>query len=137
MLSFTLTEIFSRMWCFSFFFFFQAEDGIRDKLVTGVQTCALPIYGRGGREQAGGVRDRHRPAWTRAAQRAAGRRRPRVAASHRARAHTRRPVRAGGGREARRAMAGGGNGGARRVPGARAPRRGLAADAPPAGPRAS
>src|SRR5205823_6688571 len=31
--------------CFSFFFFFffQAEDGIRDKLVTGVQTCALPI----------------------------------------------------------------------------------------------
>src|SRR5687767_16012696 len=25
------------------FFFFQAEDGIRDKLVTGVQTCALPI----------------------------------------------------------------------------------------------
>src|SRR2546425_8389867 len=28
---------------FVFFFFFQAEDGIRDKLVTGVQTCALPI----------------------------------------------------------------------------------------------
>src|SRR5438552_9613487 len=28
----------------SFFFFFQAEDGIRDDLVTGVQTCALPIY---------------------------------------------------------------------------------------------
>src|SRR2546423_7773493 len=26
-----------------FCFFFQAEDGIRDKLVTGVQTCALPI----------------------------------------------------------------------------------------------
>src|SRR5438105_12260299 len=26
------------------FFFFQAEDGIRDPLVTGVQTCALPIY---------------------------------------------------------------------------------------------
>src|SRR5574344_2316028 len=25
-------------------FFFQAEDGIRDDLVTGVQTCALPIY---------------------------------------------------------------------------------------------
>src|SRR5205823_11859579 len=25
-------------------FFFQAEDGIRDKLVTGVQTCALPIW---------------------------------------------------------------------------------------------
>src|SRR5205823_8202832 len=31
------------------FFFFQAEDGIRDKLVTGVQTCALPIWrARGG-----------------------------------------------------------------------------------------
>src|SRR5258708_32994267 len=27
----------------SFAFFFQAEDGIRDDLVTGVQTCALPI----------------------------------------------------------------------------------------------
>src|SRR5947208_16314632 len=27
-----------------FFFFFQAEDGIRDDLVTGVQTCALPIF---------------------------------------------------------------------------------------------
>ena len=25
-------------------FFFQAEDGIQDDLVTGVQTCALPIY---------------------------------------------------------------------------------------------
>src|SRR5262249_58652813 len=28
------------LWCF----FFQAEDGIRDWSVTGVQTCALPIY---------------------------------------------------------------------------------------------
>src|SRR5437763_4999921 len=27
------------------FFFFQAEDGIRDTSVTGVQTCALPIWG--------------------------------------------------------------------------------------------
>src|SRR5207245_8194318 len=27
-----------------FFFFFQAEDGIRDATVTGVQTCALPIF---------------------------------------------------------------------------------------------
>src|SRR5207245_5603307 len=27
-----------------FVFFFQAEDGIRDATVTGVQTCALPIY---------------------------------------------------------------------------------------------
>src|SRR2546421_6345008 len=29
-----------------FFFFFQAEDGIRDLIVTGVQTCALPISQR-------------------------------------------------------------------------------------------
>src|SRR6266700_6581803 len=29
--------------CLFFFFFFQAEDGIRDFHVTGVQTCALPI----------------------------------------------------------------------------------------------
>src|SRR5262249_56719666 len=28
------------------FFFFQAEDGIRDWSVTGVQTCALPIFGK-------------------------------------------------------------------------------------------
>src|SRR6266516_5900943 len=28
---------------FFFFFFFQAGDGIRDRTVTGVQTCALPI----------------------------------------------------------------------------------------------
>src|SRR6478672_12172839 len=31
------------MGLFFFFFFFQAEDGIRDLIVTGVQTCALPI----------------------------------------------------------------------------------------------
>src|SRR5437867_5133434 len=30
------------------FFFFQAEDGIRDRTVTGVQTCALPISAGGG-----------------------------------------------------------------------------------------
>src|SRR5947208_6314915 len=36
-------------WCF--FFFFQAEDGIRDDLVTGVQTCALPISGTAVRAQ--------------------------------------------------------------------------------------
>src|SRR5206468_9763617 len=29
-------------------FFFQAEDGIRDLIVTGVQTCALPIYSPNG-----------------------------------------------------------------------------------------
>src|SRR5207244_7481406 len=37
----------SKIDCYVFefiFFFFQAEDGIRDDLVTGVQTCALPIW---------------------------------------------------------------------------------------------
>src|SRR2546430_11566357 len=37
-------------WCAqSFLFFFQAEDGIRDLTVTGVQTCALPILPDRGR----------------------------------------------------------------------------------------
>src|SRR5256886_5443859 len=35
-----------------FFFFFQAEDGIRDLTVTGVQTCALPISERLARAHA-------------------------------------------------------------------------------------
>src|SRR5438093_12823272 len=35
-----------------FFFFFQAEDGIRDWSVTGVQTCALPIYSGFGMTEA-------------------------------------------------------------------------------------
>src|SRR5256885_8637173 len=43
------------------FFFFQAEDGIRDYKVTGVQTCALPIsHGaalRGNREERGSGRN--------------------------------------------------------------------------------
>src|SRR5256886_10435565 len=34
-----------RVVCWLSFFFFQAEDGIRDLTVTGVQTCALPISG--------------------------------------------------------------------------------------------
>src|SRR2546427_8242138 len=38
-----LVFIVCHMLCFIFFFFFQAEDGIRDLTVTGVQTCALPI----------------------------------------------------------------------------------------------
>src|SRR5207244_7768430 len=54
---------------FFFFFFFQAEDGIRDDLVTGVQTCALPISqsprrtpgsGRAARGTPGGRRGRAR-----------------------------------------------------------------------------
>src|SRR5690606_40714089 len=35
--------LFSRLSLYFIFFFFQAEDGIRDFHVTGVQTCALPI----------------------------------------------------------------------------------------------
>src|SRR5215213_8785972 len=40
-----------------FFFFFQAEDGIRDWSVTGVQTCALPISSTLYSVVAGGVLD--------------------------------------------------------------------------------
>src|SRR2546426_5761604 len=40
----------------SFFFFFQAEDGIRDYKVTGVQTCALPISTPAGASLASEVR---------------------------------------------------------------------------------
>src|SRR2546429_6209223 len=39
--------------CIFFFFFFQAEDGIRDVAVTGVQTCALPIFTSRTPQQAG------------------------------------------------------------------------------------
>src|SRR5256885_10814549 len=50
------------MCCVYIFFFFQAEDGIRDYKVTGVQTCALPISAscrdraRGSRGAARGAR---------------------------------------------------------------------------------
>src|SRR5882757_11100425 len=47
------------------FFFFQAEDGIRDIGVTGVQTCALPISWRRGRSRRrapGPARRPRRPA---------------------------------------------------------------------------
>src|SRR5437867_7567752 len=40
-----LVHLCVRFCSFGFFFFFQAEDGIRDRTVTGVQTCALPICG--------------------------------------------------------------------------------------------
>src|SRR2546430_9380756 len=40
--------------CVFFFFFFQAEDGIRDLTVTGVQTCALPILVSRELEDGGG-----------------------------------------------------------------------------------
>src|SRR2546430_16755960 len=44
----------------SFFFFFQAEDGIRDLTVTGVQTCALPSPGARIRTRCGGSSPRRR-----------------------------------------------------------------------------
>src|SRR5947209_11218930 len=44
MVSFLFFILFIILYFFFFFFFFQAEDGIRDIGVTGVQTCALPIY---------------------------------------------------------------------------------------------
>src|SRR5204862_4638229 len=40
------------LFSFLVFFFFQAEDGIRDLYVTGVQTCALPIFHLCGAEDA-------------------------------------------------------------------------------------
>src|SRR5947207_10988247 len=43
------------------FFFFQAEDGIRDHCVTGVQTCALPISVGLSRERLGEPPPRLRP----------------------------------------------------------------------------
>src|SRR2546429_4544809 len=42
-----------------FLFFFQAEDGIRDVAVTGVQTCALPIAYIGGKAAREGTRFSH------------------------------------------------------------------------------
>src|SRR2546429_6294642 len=44
------------------FFFFQAEDGIRDVAVTGVQTCALPISPRRSGYARGPRRGRRAPA---------------------------------------------------------------------------
>src|SRR5690625_7739650 len=53
------------------FFFFQAEDGIRDGHVTGVQTCALPICGAGEADQVGRSRARgHHPGGVHPADRA-------------------------------------------------------------------
>src|SRR5690606_39857423 len=56
-------------------FFFQGEDGIRGFHVTGVQTCALPIFqldGRATGDRGRAAGGRHRPGHTRAGQRAAG-----------------------------------------------------------------
>src|SRR5437762_13902291 len=57
---------FSQM-CILCFFFFQAEDGIRDTSVTGVQTCALPICRAGSLCDGPLLGSRARRAWTRGA----------------------------------------------------------------------
>src|SRR2546425_3403314 len=59
------------------FFFFQAEDGIRDKLVTGVQTCALPISCSGTRDAPTSVSRRPRQPRARAGSPGRVRERPR------------------------------------------------------------
>src|SRR5437879_13647273 len=41
-----MSSVLTQLYLLVFFFFFQAEDGIRDTSVTGVQTCALPISRR-------------------------------------------------------------------------------------------
>src|SRR5690606_40094440 len=64
------------------FFFFQAEDGIRDFHVTGVQTCALPIWTRTSCGSTSAPRRRAAGATPAAA---AGRDAPRAAAPCRAR----------------------------------------------------
>ena len=46
--------VFFLLFCLFVCFFFQAEDGIRDRLVTGVQTCALPILQQGNEQVAAG-----------------------------------------------------------------------------------
>src|SRR5256884_7955805 len=65
------------------FFFFQAEDGIRDVAVTGVQTCALPIFRQHGavRANEGGIR-RGDPRAARAGLRRHNRPAPRFARHH-------------------------------------------------------
>src|SRR5438034_6129943 len=61
---------------FIFFFFFQAEDGIRDHCVTGVQTCALPIYGADGPRLQPGAKVRSRGRVSRRSRKARVRERP-------------------------------------------------------------
>src|SRR2546426_8802041 len=48
----------------SFFFFFQAEDGIRDYKVTGVQTCALPILCKWTSDWCGMRPASYNPSWS-------------------------------------------------------------------------
>src|SRR5262249_59773775 len=86
-----------RLHAFVCFFFFQAEDGIRDWSVTGVQTCALPISAH-----AGLPADAAGPAWAGVVpedgpQRRRRRLPPRVARSEERRVGKERRGRGGGG----------------------------------------
>src|SRR2546430_12511209 len=56
----------------SLYFFFQAEDGIRDLTVTGVQTCALPICRAAPARRCANGAGRRSPAYPRAARCTAG-----------------------------------------------------------------
>src|SRR2546430_11471603 len=60
MIQFTPKDIIRKL---NVFFFFQAEDGIRDLTVTGVQTCALPISAESYPKKLRGTRSRagHHP----------------------------------------------------------------------------
>src|SRR5438132_4885429 len=49
----------TEQWPYASIFFFQAEDGIRDHCVTGVQMCALPIFERLHRERFEPARSVH------------------------------------------------------------------------------
>src|SRR5260221_6411368 len=80
------TDYFSDLWPYFafFFFFFQAEDGIRDHCVTGVQTCALPIsLGKGSLGCFRALRGNLGTAWRTGADPATGNGHPALADSFR------------------------------------------------------
>src|SRR2546430_11962446 len=56
----TCMSLYLRLLCV-YFFYFQAEDGIRDLTVTGVQTCALPILYRAVMKAFMDAKERFRP----------------------------------------------------------------------------
>src|SRR5260221_14564735 len=60
-----VSDLYSWMAGSSYFFFFQAEDDIRDHCVTGVQTCALPIFNHATQRVPSGFRG---STWFRAGQ---------------------------------------------------------------------
>src|SRR5207245_7536655 len=61
----SITDVISLLLtCILFLFFFQAEDGIRDATVTGVQTCALPIWPATARENCAARGGEGRATWS-------------------------------------------------------------------------